>query len=219
MKTIISLLLAGCSFFFFSCFFFSCEENAEVDYGLGAYYQHIATVLNDSVYLLDSGDALYNVDYRSNKTVEANKRVFLTYSFLKEKNAPCGQAIILHRLSEIASGELKAAAKTAIDSVPAVPIQLESVWIGSHYLNMQFYFNYMSKTHSIGLFTDSSHLSDDTLHLYFTHDTNQDSPGYPVHLFLSFDLEKVLGRPENRKKLLVNINTSNYADEPYEFKY
>jgi hypothetical protein len=214
MKTITFFLLAC-----FSVFFFSCDEDAAVDYGLGEYYQHIATVLNDSAYLLDSGETLYNVKYRANKPREANKRVFLTYSLEKEKSAPYDRAIALHGLSEIASGELKAVDETEIDFSSSVPIRLESVWIGSHYLNMQFYFNYKSQTHSIGLLTDSSRLSGDTLHLYFMHDKNQDLPGYPVHLFLSFDLEKVLGRPENTKNLLLNINTSNYADKPYEFKY
>jgi hypothetical protein len=220
MKTTLSpalLLLAG--FFFL---FFSCEEDT-VDYGLGEYYQNIATVLNDSIYLLDSGEALYNSNYRANKALEANKRFFLTYSLEKEKNTPCGHAIALHGASEITLGELKAVDESAIDSFPAHPVRLESVWIGSHYLNMRFYFNYMSKTHSIGLLTDSSGLADDTLRLYFKHDANQDSPGYPVQLFLSFDLEKVLGKPGNEstggKCLLLDINSSNYADKTYKFNY
>ncbi|MDR2621826.1 MAG: hypothetical protein LBC48_04500 [Dysgonamonadaceae bacterium] len=216
MKTIASrtfLLLAA----FFS-FLFSCE-NDKVDYGLGEYYQHFATVLNDSVFLLDSGATLYDVNYRANKAREANKRFFLTYSFADKESAPYDHAIALHGASEIVLGELKAVSKAAIDSFPAYPIHLESVWLGSHYLNMQFYFDYIEKTHSIGLLADSSCLKADTLHLYFKHDTNRDSPGYPVHLFLSFDLEKVLSRPESRKNLLLNINTSNYANKTYEFKY
>ncbi|MDR2086015.1 MAG: hypothetical protein LBP72_02450 [Dysgonamonadaceae bacterium] len=219
MKTIISRIF--CFFATVSCFF-ACEDNT-VDYALGEYYQNIATVLNDSVYLLDSGEALYNINYRANKAFDADKRIFLTYSLEKEKNAPCGHAILLHGASEITLGELKIADKIAIDSLPAHPVRLESVWVGSHYLNMRFYFDYRSKTHSIGLFADDSCLSGDTLHLYFRHNTNQDSPGYPVHLFLSFDLEKVLGKPggesSKQKCLQVFVNSSNYADKSYKFKY
>jgi hypothetical protein len=214
MKTTILLLLAC-----FPFFFFSCGEDGNVDYGLGKYYQNIVTVLNDSVYLLDSGEPLYNVNYRTNKALEANKRFFLTYSFMEEIIEPCGRVITLHGASEITLGKLKAVSKVVIDSVPTFPVRLESVWIGSHYLNMQFYFDYISKTHSIALLTDSARLSDNELHLYFKHDTNGDSPGYPVHLFLSFDLKEVLGSPEKQKEILLNINTSNYADEPYEFEY
>jgi hypothetical protein len=204
------------------CFFFSCEEDT-IDYGLGEYYQNIATVLSDSVYLLDSGETLYDVAYGAKKAREASKRFLLTYSILKERNTFYDHAIALHGASEITMGELKAVADTTIASFPAHSIRLESVWTSSHYLNMQFYFNYVSKTHSIGLLTDSSCLSDDTLRLYFKHDTNQDSPGYPVHLFLSFDLKKVLGEPNSepaeKKHLQVNINSSNYADKTYKFNY
>jgi len=154
------------------------------------------------------------------KPLEANKRVFLTYSYAEKENSLYNHAIVAHGISEIAQSELKAVDKARIDSFPAEPVFLESVWIGSHYLNMQFYFNYLSKPHSIGLMTDSLQLRADTIHLYFKHDSNLDPPGYPVHLVLSFDLEQALGKPvENKKPLAVHINTDNYADKTYKFNY
>jgi hypothetical protein len=216
MKTLISKIAL---FIAVLLSFFSCEDDT-VDYGLGEYYQNLATVLNDSAYILDSGESLYNVNYEQNKPLDANKRVFLTYSYAEKENSLYDHAIVVHGISEIAQSELKAVDKARIDSFPAEPVFLESVWIGSHYLNMQFYFNYHSKSHSIGLMTDSLQLHADTIQLYFKHDTNLDSPGYPAHLFLSFDLEQVLGKPvENKKPLAVHINTDNYADDTYKFNY
>jgi hypothetical protein len=212
MKPLILGLIGAFPFIFFSC------EEYEVDYALGEYFQEIATTLNDSAYALDSGETLCRVSRTTNKSPEAGKRVFLTYSYVDKKIDFYDSAVTIHRLSEILTGELRLENKP--DTFPADPIRLESVWIGDHYLNMRFYFNYNSKPHSIGLLTHSTHLHSDTIRLYFTHDLNGDFSGYPVYSLLSFDLEKVLGSPERMKPLLVYINTSNYTNkEYYEFKY
>ena len=96
---------------------------------------------------------------------------------------------------------------------------LESVWPGSHYLNMQFYLNYKSEAHKIGLLTDSTRLGSDTLLIRFIHDTNNDPPGYPSHAYLSFDLKEVLGDPGKSRPISVQINTSNYGNKTYTFDY
>jgi hypothetical protein len=213
MRTLLLLLPLS------SLFFLSCASEEVVDYGFGEYYQELATVLNDSAYMLDTGQTLCNKDYKKNKTLDAGKRVLLTYSYEKQNVTSYNFAISLHGLSEIILGELNAIAKNELDDFPTEPVRLESVWIGSHYLNVHFYFNYHSTSHSIGLFSDSTQLHADTVPLYFVHDSKGDLPGYAVHSYLSFDLEKVLGSPENRKNLLLNINTTNYANKTYEFRY
>jgi hypothetical protein len=212
MKNLLLILLIS------SLFFFSCENDV-VDYGLGKYYQEFATVLNDSAYLLDTGQTLYNVNYKKSKTLEMGKRVLLTYSYDKTGIFPYDYTIIVHGLSEIGLRELKVVAQKDLDALPTDPVCLESVWLGSHYLNMRFYINYNSKPHSIGIFSDSTQLNADTVRIYFIHDLNDDLPGYPAHLSLSFDLGKVLGPPENKKILSLNINTNNYSIKSYEFKY
>jgi hypothetical protein len=213
MKTLLFSLLPILSLFFFSC------KSDEVDYGLGEYYQEIATVLNDSVYLLDTGQTLCNINYKKIKALDAGKRVFLTYSYEKQRETSCDCAISLHGLLEITQGELKTFDEKDLDALPVEPVHLESVWLGSHYLNLRIYINYNSMPHSIGLFTDSTRLNADTVCIYFVHDLNGDSPGYPRASYLSFDLENVLGFPAGQKNILLNINTSNYANKTYKFKY
>jgi hypothetical protein len=207
-------------FFPFSSFFFvSCEED-NVDYGLDAYYQNLAVVLNDSVYMLDSGETIYSTNYKTRKSLETGKRVFLTYSYLPEQPVVSyDRAVVVHGFSEITSGQLQAVSKKEVDELPVEPVRLQSAWLGGRYLNMQFYINWKSTPHSIGLLTDSTRLQADTVSIYFKHDLNGDLPGSLTHLFVSFDLADVLGAPGNEKPLLVHINTSNYANKIYKFNY
>jgi hypothetical protein len=116
-------------------------------------------------------------------------------------------------------GKLTLANDSTIRSSVREPIQLESVWLGSHYLNMQFYLNFKSEKHTIKLLADSTALGSDTLRLYFVHNPNNDPPGYPSHTYLSFDLQEVLGVPENIRPTTVQINTSNYGDKAFDFNY
>jgi hypothetical protein len=213
MKTLLFSLLPILFLFFLSC------ESDEVDYGLGEYYQEIATVLNDSAYLLDTGQTLCNINYKKMKALDAGKRVFLTYSYEKQCETFCDSVIYLHGLLEITQGKLKAVDEKDLDALPVEPVHLESVWLGSHYLNLRIYINYNSTPHSIGLFTDSTRLNADTVCIYFVHDLNGDLPGYPRALFLSFDLENILGFPDGKKNVSLNLNTGSYANKTYKFKY
>jgi hypothetical protein len=200
-------------------FLFSCEEEP-VDYGLGEYYQEIVTVLGENVFVSDAGKTFFNVRPIDGQSYDKNvKRVFLTYSYAKEEIPPYDQAIIVRGSSSVATGDLKAVSQKEINDLPDEPVYLESLWIGSHYLNMQFYFDYKSEAHAIGLLTDSTRLDNDTIRLYFKHDLKNDPPGHPTHLFLSFDLEKVLNKPENNRPLLIHIHTGNYGNKTYELKY
>jgi hypothetical protein len=200
-------------------FFFSCEDET-VNYHLGEYYQEIVTVLEKNVFVSDAGKTYFNVHSNDSQSYDENvRRVFLTYSYAKEKIPPYDQAIIVLGSSPVTTGDLKAVSQKEINDFPTDPILLESLWIGSHYLNMQFYFDYKSEMHTIGLLTDSTRLDNDTIRLYFKHDIKNDPPGHPTHLFLSFDLEKVLNKPENNRPLLIHIHTGNYGNKTYELKY
>ena len=84
---------------------------------------------------------------------------------------------------------------------------------------MQFYLNYKSVTHKIGLVVDSTRLESDTLRMYFVHDSDNDPPGYSSRACLSFDLEDVLGTPEKARPVSVQINSGNYGNKTYEFRY
>ena len=190
-------------------FIFSCKDKT-VDYGLDTYYVEIVTAQNANEFLTDDGKRIIATPDDSRKTYALGDRVLLNYTLLSPTASGSDYTVRINGSAKIPSGKLALSNDSSINAAAREPVLLESVWLGSHYLNMQFYINYMSVAHTIGLLTDSIRLKSDTLRMYFTHNTNNDPPGYPSHTYLSFDLEDVLGAPGNGRPLSVQINTSDY---------
>jgi len=185
----------------------SCEDKS-VDYGLDVYYVEIATAQAANEFLLDNGKTIIvkNPDENA-KTYAWGDRVLLNYTVL----SPGDNNVRINGSAKIPLSKLTLTNESTIRSSPKDPIILESVWLGSHYLNMQFYFDYKSETHQIRLLADSTRLDSDTLRMYFIHDTNNDPPGYPAHSYLSFDLQNVLGAQGKSRPISVQINTTYYG--------
>ena len=202
---------------FFTTLFFSCEDKV-VDYGFDKYYVEIVTAQNENEFLSDNGKMIVATSSENKKNYVSGDRVLLNYTLL-ETAASGDYNVRINGLAKIPQGKLALSNESSIQSSPQEPILLESVWIGSHYLNMQFYINYKSEKHKIGLLADSLRMESDTIRMYFTHDANNDPPGYPSHTYLSFDLKEVLGAPGNARPVSVQINTGNYGDKTYGFEY
>jgi len=196
---------------------FSCKDPI-VDYGLGVYYVEMVTAQNDHEFLSDNGKRMVATSDESKKNYVSGDRILLNYTLL-EATASGDYNVRINGSAKIPSGKLTLTNDSTIHSSAGDPILLESIWIGSHYLNMQFYFNYMSETHTVGLIADSTRLESDTLRMYFVHDTNNDPPGYPAHSYLSFDLEEVLGDPGKARPVSVQINTLDEGDKTYGLEY
>ena len=201
----------------FVSFLFSCEDKT-VDYGLDEYYVEIVTAQNENVFLSDNGKIITATANENNKKYTFGDRVLLNYTLLTA-NASGDYSVRINGSAKIPQGKLTLTDEASIHSYPKEPVLLESVWLGSHYLNMQFYLNYKSEAHKIGLYADSTCLESDTLRMYFMHDINNDPSGYPSHTYLSFDLREVLGDPGKARPVSVQINTNNYGSKTYEFEY
>ncbi|MCL1933398.1 MAG: hypothetical protein FWF53_06285 [Candidatus Azobacteroides sp.] len=201
----------------FASFLFSCKDKT-VDYGLDTYYVEMVTAWNENEFLSDNGNMIIAASDENKRTYAFGDRVLLNYTLLST-SASGDYSVRINGSAKIPQGNLTLSDAAAINSSPEDPILLESVWLGSHYLNMQFYLNYKSEAHKIGLLADSTRMESDTLRLYFIHDTNNDPPGYPIHTYLSFDLKDVLGDPGKSRLLSVQINTDNYGNKSYAFEY
>lgn len=202
----------------FASMLFSCGDKP-VDYGLDTYYVEIVTAQNTNEFLTDNGKLIVAEPVEKAKTYTFGDRILLNYTLLPSTASGDNNTIRINSSVKIPLGKLALSNGAAIQSSPKEPVLLESVWLGSHYLNMQFYLNYKSVTHKIGLLTDSTRLASDTLRMYFTHDTNNDPPGYPSRAYLSFDLKDILGDPVKSRPASVQINTSDYGNKTYEFEY
>ena len=203
--------------FLFVSYFFSCE-NKTVDYGLNEYYVEIVTAQTENIFLLDNGKKIFVTSDENKKKYDSGDRVYINYTLL-ETTASGDLNVRINGSTKIPLGKITLTNESGINSAPNEPVILESVWLGSHYLNMQFYLNFKSFSHKVGLLADSTRLENDTIRLYFLHDSNNDPQGYPSHSYLSFDLKDILGEPKKARPISVQINTSNYGNKTYGFEY
>jgi len=205
------------SFFSFALllFFSSCNSSNSVDYGLDEYYVEIVTALSDNAFLLDSGKTIFADGGNTDSAYQAGDRIFLNFSYLEGSDSQ----VTVHASSKIMLGVLKSVDEKEIEAFANDPVRLESAWIGSHYLNLRIYIEYKSEKHTVTLFTDKDQLDQPEIAIYFRHDANNDPPGYPTYILLSFDLKEVLGEPEGNKTLQIHLNTTNYGDKTYELNY
>ena len=202
----------------FTSILFSCKDKT-VDYGFHTYYVEIATTQNKNEFLLDNGKLIVATADENQKTYAFGDRVLLNYTLLSPTASNGDYTVRINGSTKIPLGNFALSNDSSIQAAAKEPVLLESIWLGSHYLNMQFYINYMSVAHTIGLLADSTRLESDTLRMYFTHDTNNDPPGYPSRAYLSFDLEDILGAPGNARQISVQVNTGNYGNKSYDFEY
>ncbi|GHU64490.1 hypothetical protein FACS1894160_2240 [Bacteroidia bacterium] len=196
----------------------SCWEKDQVDYGLDQYYVEIATVLSKAEFLLDNGKKII-AETPSGNNIQTDDRVLLNYTLLPETTAGYDQTIRINGLAKLPVLELISTTQKNIDALPEEPVYLESLWIGSHYLNLKLAIDHNSIPHTLNLLTDSIGLKNNIVWIYLKHDKNNDSQGYQSPLLLSVDLKKILGEPKNKKTLLVHINAGNYKDQVYNLKY
>lgn len=200
-------------------FFCACSEDS-ADYGLGEYYKELATVVSDNTLLLDNGKYLHAANLGSYSGISKGARVYLMFSYRNNDTNNQEREIEIHAVSRISLGELRDMSWLEIASIENDPVRLDGVWLGSHYLNMQFYMNFKSIAHTIDLAYDKSMIDDDgTYRLYFIHQDNNDPPGASVRITLSFDLEPELGLPQGDRPVCVVINSSNYGNKEYAFLY
>ncbi len=200
----------------------SCSKN-DVDYGLGEYRVDLATVSkqtgSDVYFILDNEKTLFSPDYTVPENLKDNQRVQLNYSIISDKIQKFDYQVKINGLSAISQGDLVQMAGWAIDTLKNDPIQFESVWIGSKYLNMTGYLDYYSIPHRITLVQDTTIKQNNMVFIEFRHDKRNDPPGPRRRLVASFDLSKVLGEPQQNKNLLVKFNTSNYGEKTYNLVY
>ena len=174
----------------------SCQKE---DKRLDDYWVNFATVIksnNDVRFHLDNNKTLIPKklkDYNG----DSGQRVILNYSFLRN------DTIKVNSVSNILTGNIK------LNGYPeqyfSEPVNIQSVWVSGNYLNMVLEIEYNKTAHSVALLKKSSTTKNE---LYFSHATNNDPPGAPVLMYLSFSLENLrVSGNESPLQFTVYINS------------
>jgi hypothetical protein len=163
-------------------------------------FTSIATVDNaDSLYgfnfVTDNNDVMKVVStYYPYYRPKTGQRILANYSILSEGESAYGynHKVALNDVYQVLIKGVFAVRPATQDSVGNDAVEIRDVWVGSHFLNVEFVFGGYDKMHFINLVSDASKsYTDGKVHLEFRHNANSDNQQYARWGLVSFDLNSL----------------------------
>lgn len=195
------------------------------------YWINIATVENpdnstEFFLRLDDSTRLWTESSVFSNYKPANgQRVIANYSILSDKRGTglYDYDIQLNDVYQVLTKGIFQITPAAEDSIgnDSIYVAADDIWIGSKYLNIEFYYQGYSKTHFINLVSDASkNYNDGKIHLEFRHNANNDQPVYNRWGIVSFDLSSLENNATDSVKLVIHVNLPDKAgDTTFERTY
>ena len=190
------LLFIGLPFFIILFYAFSCDDNN--GYSLGDFQIRIATVVleDDDKFslILDDGNKLLPIISDVRYQPADGQRVFLNYTILSDDDHyGYNHAIKINDIWNILTKKPIQLNAANADSIGNDPIEINEMWIGSDYLNVDFLFNYGGiRPHAVNLVENSLQPSpeDGKIHLEFRHNSYQSHTSQKFNGFVCFNLKQ-----------------------------
>lgn len=224
MKRLIKL-----SMIFFIVALVSCNDN-DNNHDIDNYQVDIATVqnpygLSTFFFKLDNNKLMWvdESNFRNYAPVDG-QRIVVNYSIISDKRAThlYDYDVRLNDAYNVLTKSIFNVTKATQDSIGNDSIAIEDMWIGSDYLNIQFVYPGYNKIHYINLVNDTSRVfTDGKTHLYFKHNSNNDSPVELKSGIVSFRLKSLqTGASTTNLNLVIHVYLPNRAAEStYDLKY
>lgn len=205
---LVSILFAGC---------------ADDDYSPDNYWVDIATVDNQAqkskFFLnLDDGSSLWTEETNfSNYKPKDGQRVIAYYSVISDKRATdlYDYDVKLHDVYEVLTKGIFEMTPAKQDSIGNDSIYVSDMWVGSKYLNVEFYYYGWNKTHFINLVSDTAktYTDDGKVHLEFRHNANNDEPYHRRWGIVSFDISSLQSNTADSVELVIHVNMPNQVED------
>jgi hypothetical protein len=206
--------------------FISCDDDG---YSLDDFVIDIATVENPDnsnyFYLrLDDGKVLWMAATNLyNYKPQTGQRILANFTLLSDRpeNSGYNHDIKLNDAYNILTKGIFNITPETQDSIGYNPIEINDMWIGSNYLNVEFYYRGYNKTHYITLAKDDSKEYDDgKIHLEFRHNACNDQEIYKGNGIVSFNLIALQAlTSEKTLDLAIHVKKYDTEETTYEFKY
>ena len=210
-------------------FFIACN-NDEPDYTATNYYVSIATVENPNIettffMTIDDSSRLYvsETNFLNYRPTD-KQRIIANYQILPNTadSTNYDYNVKLRDVYEVLTKEIFEISAETEDSIGNDYISIESIWVGSHYLNVEFVYPGTDKMHFINLVSDSTKTYDDNkTHLEFRHNSNGDYPGNNQWGLASFNLKSLETSISDTLELVIHTKEFKTAssDSIYTFNY
>lgn len=193
------------------------------------YWIDIATVENPSLkseffLRLDDSTLLWTANSRfPNYRPKDGQRIIANYTVLSDKQATglYDYDIQLNDVYEVLTKGIFEVSPETQDSIGKDPIYVSRIWIGSKFLNVEFYYRGYTKTHFVNLVSDTAKTyTDSKIHLEFRHNANNDEPIHQRWGVVSFDIESLKDNNQDSVQLVIHYNKLNQtAEELYNLTY
>lgn len=181
-------------------------------------YTKIATVENpDSTayfsYVLDNGDKMQiSSTYFPAFKPKSGQRIIAYFSLIAPMDSASGYKYktgLYDVYQVLTKGIFKITPETK-DSIGDDPIEISNIWVGSHYLNIEFNYYGFNKTHYINLISDTTKTyTDNKVHLEFRHNNNSDIQSSRRWGVVSFNLNS-LKQADTKDSINLVIHTKEY---------
>lgn len=203
---------------------FSCNDSD--GYSLSEFRIGIATVIPEGQMayslLLDNGDKLWpaasDVIYRP----ETEQRVFVNYTLLSDKKQGYDHFIKVNDIWNILTKPVIDLTQENADSIGNDMVKMNDLWIGNHYLNTEFSFNYSGvRPHAINLVRNKIKTvedADNAVELEFRHNSYNSPSNTLYRGFACFDLKPF--RVEGRDSIPIRVKVIDWdGEKEYELMY
>jgi hypothetical protein len=213
--TVLSLVLTSC---------FDDEG-----YSLDKFWVDIATVDNaegDEAFFLELDDstllwtAASAIPYYKPKD---GQRVIANYTILadKTKTGMYDYDVKLNDVYEVLTKGIFQITPQKQDSIGNDSVQINDIWVGSKYLNVEFVYQGYNAIHYINLVSDASKsYADGKVHLEFRHNNRDDFAMYNYWGLVSFDISSLQDNLKDSVQLVIHANLPDRIEEKqYEITY
>ena len=202
---------------------FACDNSD--NYSLGDFRISIATVIPESKtsysLLLDNGDKLWPAASDVMYSPKEGQRVFVNYTLLPHSQQDYDHFIKINDIWNILTKPVISLTEQNADSIGNDPVRINDLWIGNHYLNIGFSFNYNGvRPHAINLVQNetATNKDEDVLELEFRHNSYNSTNSSLYDGFACFDLKPFQMEDKEATPIKVIVRDWN-GEKEYELLY
>ncbi|MBP1594271.1 MAG: hypothetical protein H6Q12_1289 [Bacteroidetes bacterium] len=167
-------------------------------------------------------DATYSVEKdRTDSKLSVNtlQRIVCNYIVTEPAdNSQNASAVIYSLIKAVSPTPVKLASGTQMKTDP---VDIQSVWLSGHYINMTLQIMLQSKTHLFHFIETSTTIKNGvpSINLALYHDKNDDVEAYTKIAYLSVPLDKYIQQYPNGFNVSMSIQTFNDGVKTYTFTY
>lgn len=192
--------------------------NTKDEFSLGKFRIEIATVITEGSgsysLLLDNGKSLWPAASDVRYMPKNSQRVFVNYTLLSNEYNGYDHLVKINDIWNILTKNIIDLTTENADSIGNDPIGVNGMWIGNHFLNIDFMFNFGGiKPHAINLVhnTTTTNTDEEIIELEFRHNSYESTSKRLIEGLVSFNLKPL--QREDADSVIISVKVKEWDKE------